>query len=192
MPCSLSVAFSPDGRYLAAGGNGLIAGFTLWDVATGECRLRIHGDFGAVKSLAFSRDGKVIATAGAYEAGVRLWDVRSGQLIRSFAGHQMGTNSLAFSPDGTILATGGNDGTGRLWKVATGELQTILDGHSVALTNVAYSANGLILVATAMGDNDVRLWRVMDEPSNNNTIAGSPVGSGDRVSVAGLSQAGGS
>ena len=160
VPANLCVAFSLDGRYLAAGGNGRIASFTVWNLATGECTLRINGEFGAIRSLAFSRDGTAIATAAAYERCVRLWDVRSGRLLRSLAGHEMGTNSVAFSPDGTILATVGNDGMGRLWKIATGELQTILNGQSASLRSVAFSPDGLTVAATAIGDNDVRLWDV--------------------------------
>ena len=59
-PCSLSVSFSSDGRYLAVGGNGPVASFAVWNLATGECTLRINGGFGAIKSLAFSRDGTSI------------------------------------------------------------------------------------------------------------------------------------
>ncbi len=159
-PSCLSIAFSPDGRYLAAGANGLIASFNVWNLDTGDRTLRICGDFGAIRSVAFSRDGTSIATTGAYEQYVRLWDVRSGRLLRALAGHAMGTTSIAFSPNGAILATVGNDGMGRLWNLATGELMTILDGHSTSLTSVAFSPDGRTLAATAMGDNDVRLWVV--------------------------------
>jgi WD40 repeat protein len=159
-PSNLSIAFSPDGRYLAAGANGRIASFSVWKVATGECTLKINGNFGAIRSLAFSRDGTSIATTGAFESCVRLWEVRSGRLLRSIAGHHMGTNSIAFSPNGTILATVGNDGMGRLWSTATGELLTILDGQSTSLRSVAFTPDGRTLAATAMGDNDVRLWDV--------------------------------
>ena len=157
-PSCLSIAFSPDGRYLAAGTNARIASFTVWNLATGDRTLRIHGDFGAIRSVAFSRDGTSIATTGAYEHYIRLWDVRSGRLVRLLAGHAMGTTSIAFSPNGAILATVGNDGMGRLWNLATGELLTILDGRSASLTSVAFSPDGRTLAATAMGDNDVRLW----------------------------------
>jgi dipeptidyl aminopeptidase/acylaminoacyl peptidase len=174
VPCILSVAFSPDGRYVAAGGNADIALLTVWNVNTRERALRIDGEFGAVRSLAFSRDGASIATTGAYERAVRLWDVKSGRLLRSFSGHEMGTNSLAFSPDGTILATVGNDGMGRLWKVATGELQAILDGQSMALENVAFSPDGVFLVATAIDDNDIRLWDVTEKrrAENRDAVSG--------------------
>jgi WD40 repeat protein len=159
-PSNMSIAFSPDGRYLATGSNGLTGTFMVWNLATCECTLRINGNFGPVRSLAFSRNGTSIATAGVYERYVRLWDVKSGRLLRSLAGHEMGTNSVAFSPDGTILATVGNDGMGRLWRIATGELLDTLDGQAMSLRSVAYSANGLTLAAIAIGDNDVRMWDV--------------------------------
>jgi WD40 repeat protein len=156
--CAMCIAFSPDGRCLAAGSNGLIGSFTVWNLATGECTLRINGDFGPVRGLAFSRDGTSIATAAVYERYVRLWDAKTGRLLRSLAGHKMGTTGVAFSPDGTILATVGNDGMGRLWKIATGELQDILDGQAMSLQSVVFSPDGLTLAAIAIGDNDVRMW----------------------------------
>jgi WD domain, G-beta repeat len=155
---AMSIAFSPDGRYLATGSNGLIGSFTVWNLETGERTLRINGNFGPVRGLAFSRDGTSIATAGVYERCVRLWDAKTGRLLRSLAGHKMGTTGVAFSPDGTILATVGNDGMGRLWKIATGELQDVLDGHAMSLQGVAFSPDGLTLAAIAIGDNDVRMW----------------------------------
>ena len=72
----------------------------------------------------------------------------------------MGTNSIAFSPNGTILAPVGNDGMGRLWSTATGELLTTLDGQSTSLRSLAFTPDGRTLAATAMGDNDIRLWDV--------------------------------
>ena len=83
----------------------------------------------------------------------------------------MGANSIAFSPDGTILASVGNDGMGRLWKTATGELQTAFDGQSAAWRSVGFSSDGLSVAATGIGDNDIRLWRVKEEPRNANCLA---------------------
>jgi WD40 repeat protein len=158
VPSIMIIDFSPDGRYLAAGSNGLIGSFTVWKLATGECTLRVNGDFGPVRGLAFSRDGTSIATSGVYERYVRLWDAKTGRLLRSLAGHKMGTTGVAFSPDGTILATVGNDGMGRLWKIATGELLDTLDGEAMSLQSVAFSPDGFTLAAVAIGDNDVRIW----------------------------------
>jgi WD40 repeat protein len=157
-PSIMTIAFSPDGRYLATGSNGLIGSFTVWNLANGACTLRINGDFGPVRGLAFSRDGTSIATAGVYERYVRLWDAKTGRLLRSLAGHTMGTTGVAFSPDGTILATVGNDGMGRLWNIATGELLNTIDGQATSLQSVAFSRDGLTLAAIAIGDNDVRMW----------------------------------
>ena len=170
-PSILSVAFSPDGRYLAAGDNAEIASISVWNLATRECKLRFKGKFGAIRALKYSHDGSSIATTGAYERGPRLWDVRSGRLLRSFAGHQMGTNSLAFSPDGNVLATGGNDGMARLWNVATGQLQASVNGHSIALPNVGFSPDGCTLAATGFADNDVRLWDLRELARDPNALA---------------------
>jgi WD40 repeat protein len=159
----LSLDFSPDGRYLAAGANDRPALISVWNLTTGQRVLKLNGNCGPTKSVAFSPDGTSLATAFAYERFVRLWDPRSGQLLRVFGGHEFGTNSVAFSPDGTSLATAGNDGIVRVWTVATGELRTVLDGDAAALPHVAFSPDGRVIAMTGIGDNDVRLWYITEQ-----------------------------
>jgi WD40 repeat protein len=154
----LSLAFSPDGHYLAAGDIGDNASVMIWDLDRGLLTLRFRWPFGPLKAIKFSPDGKSLATASCYERDVRLWDVGSGKLLRSFAGHRQGTNSVAFSPDGSLLATGGSEGLLRLWTVATGELKTTMDAQSVGLLCVAFLPGGHSVAAAGYGDNDIRIW----------------------------------
>jgi hypothetical protein len=126
-----------------------------------------HG--GPVNGVAFSPDGKLLATAGA-DGTARLWEVATGERVRVLTGHGKLVQEVAFSPDGKLLATAGADGTARLWEVATGEQVRVLTGRP--MWGVAFSPDGRLL-ATAEGgsisagvaaapvsENSVRLWEV--------------------------------
>src|SRR5581483_4053961 len=71
-----------------------------------------HG--GLVFSVAFSPDGKVLAT-GSFDGTVKLWDFAAGKELHVLKGHTDQVYSVAFSPDGTMLASGSKDKTIRLW-----------------------------------------------------------------------------
>ncbi len=111
----------------------------LWDVATGALKHTLTGHTGGVNSVAFSPDGKTIASG---DGTVRLWDVATGALKHTLTGHTRGVNSFSFSPDGKTIATGGGDKTVRLWDVATGALKHTLTGHTRGVSSVAFSPNG--------------------------------------------------
>jgi WD40 repeat protein len=97
----------------------------LWDVATGRFLRTSEGHKNWVLSIAFSPDGKTLAS-GSSDNAVRLWDVATGGSLRAFEGHKNGVLSIAFSPDGKTLASGSSDNTVRLWDVATAVCFAIL------------------------------------------------------------------
>lgn len=114
-----SVAFSPDGKFLAYGTNdGIIK---MWDVIKYKQVATFKGHVGFVRSLAFSSDGKLLASVSD-DRTLKLWDARVPQLVgESKEIHRMDekdwTRCIAFSPDGKLLASGGFGKTINLWDV---------------------------------------------------------------------------
>jgi WD40 repeat protein len=151
-----SVAFSPNGKVLAAGtAEGQVR---LWRVIDGQPLLTCDGHLGAGWSVAFSPDGRLLAS-GSTGGMVCLWDANSGQSLKTLAGHTYQVWSVAFSPDGCLLASGSTDGTVRLWDVSTGQSLETLAGHTHQVRSVAFSPDGRLL-ASGSFDHTLRLWDV--------------------------------
>jgi WD40 repeat protein len=112
--------------------------------------------FGAVNGVAFSPDGRTLASGG-FEGKVRLWEVATGQCLAMFEGHSNIVWSVAFSPDGKLVASGSADQTIRLWEVGSGQSLKILKGHNGEIISVAFSPDGKTL-ASGSYDSTVRLW----------------------------------
>ena len=81
----------------------------------------LHGHVGEVVAVAFSPDGRWLATAGSRDNVAWIWDLAALREVHILIGHSKRINAVAFSPDGQTLATGSRDGTVRLWDVAGGE-----------------------------------------------------------------------
>ena len=113
-----------------------------------------------VLSVAFSPDGKTLAS-GSGDGTVRLSNLATHQQIGSpLTGTHRAVNSVAFSPDGTTLATGNDDGTVRLWDLATHrQIGRPFTGHGSVINSVAFSPDGKILASGSL-DGTVRLWDV--------------------------------
>lgn len=118
--------------------------------------------YGAVNSVAFSPDGKTLATGNA-DGTARLWNLATGQQTRPVLhGGSQAVTSVVFSPDGEILATGDPDGTGLLWNLATGrQTRLSLGGDARSTASVAFSPDGTKLAATGGGSGSLcQLWDV--------------------------------
>jgi RNA polymerase sigma factor (sigma-70 family) len=147
-----SVALSPDGRTLAAGGSSLVY---LWNVGDGRHVASLGSHRSLVSSLAFTANGKVLAS-GSWDQTVILWDLETKK-ERATLKHASPVTSLAISPDGQTLAAGTRDRRVVLWDLRTNLVKaTLLPGKgSQTETFVAYTPDGSTLAA---GADEITLW----------------------------------
>ena len=156
---SLSVAFSPDGQYIATGDSDGDVG--LWEVSSGN-NLYYKNLGGQVKGVAFSPDGRQLAADGA-NGGVRavLLDVSSGAEVQHRDIHDEATriNSVAFSPDGQYVATGVDLHWAFLWEVMSGRQMGWGRTDASEVYAVAFSLDGKYL-ATGNDAGEASLWEL--------------------------------
>lgn len=154
-----SLAYSPDGKYLASGGYQEVK---LWDGASGELRRTVPGFADRVVCLAFSPDGKLLACGGGaptQDGELKLVEVESGKVVQDLKtnGHSDTVFGVQFSPDGKLLVSGGADKFVKTFEVATGKFLKAFEGHTHHVMGVGFSADGK-LIASAGADNVVKIW----------------------------------
>lgn len=116
-----TLAWSSDAKTLAAGSKREV---TLWNVETGTKPQLLKGHVGHVNDVAFSRDGRRVATAGE-DRTIRLWDTGSGRELAKLSGHSDRVVDIDFSLDGLRLVSASGDRTARLWEVSDAAIRSL-------------------------------------------------------------------
>jgi eukaryotic-like serine/threonine-protein kinase len=180
---SRSGAFSPDGRFLVAGGD-RAGSIRVWEISNGRLVAILNGHTESVECLAFSPDGQKLAS-GSFDTTVRVWDFASGKESMVYRGHKSFLAALAFHPDGRTLASSSSDsrmyGEIRLWDSATAKESQILRGDSAFVRRLSFLPDGRRLVS--LGDDGVlKLWDLVSGQETLSIAAHSRNGLGLAVS----------
>ncbi|MBM3979375.1 MAG: hypothetical protein FJ304_03655 [Planctomycetes bacterium] len=131
------------------------------EVAAPKFELKSHTDI--VDTIAFSPDGKSLATGGA-DKSVKLWNQTDGKELKALGAHDGSVYAVAFSPDSKLLASAGagKDNLVRIWDVKEQKELTQLRGHEQPVTSVVFS--GDTDVVTVSMDRTIRVWNVKNPP----------------------------
>lgn len=155
------LAFSPDGRTLAAAGGipteeGSVE---LYEWPTGDLRSTCSGHTDSVLGVAWRNDAQFATASLDYE--VVVWDAATAEPRHRLKGHSRGVSAVCFLPQADLLVSAGRDQNLRVWKPDSGEVVRTLNNHTNAVHRLALrpAATGLPMIASVSDDRTVRLWQ---------------------------------
>ena len=160
------LSFSPDGRLIASGSflpnltnlRGSRGVVKVWEVDTHRVLLSLDKQLGVVLSLAFSPDGRRIASSSINDDNsFAIWDAQSGAEVQVVHGHTSHVHRLRYSPDGRLLASASTDGSVKLWDAGSFQEVRTIAAHPAPVIDVAFAPDGLRF-ASAGEDGTIRVW----------------------------------
>jgi WD40 repeat protein len=146
----------------------VLAGFTLHAQDTAfKMRIKLTGHTASLEAVAYSPDGKLIASAG-WDNNIQIYRADTpglGNLEKKFTGHAGGITCLAWSRDGKYIASGSKDFTARVWDVATGRLFFMTTDHKQSITNVSFDPKSKFLMTSSL-DGTIRMYDILEQANN--------------------------
>jgi WD40 repeat protein/uncharacterized caspase-like protein len=140
---------------------------TLWDVATGSEIGALKGHGKGVTQVAFSRDGRLLASSST-DNTIRIWDVAARRELRTLTGHTANIDSLDFSPDSRLLASASDDGGTFLWDANTGE-------HLLTLISLDDGGEWMVVTPQGLFDGTPAAWNQILWRYNQDTFNVAPI-----------------
>lgn len=155
-----SVAWSPDGQWVASGSDGLL---NIWNADTLSLEMTLEGHSGGVLALAWSPDGKYLASGGE-QSEVYIWNIASGgkRVSELDGGGDWGyAYALAWSPDGNYLAISGGASDIFIWDTSPWREIAALSGHTFGVFDLFWAADSTLLFSGSW-DGTVRIWQLTE------------------------------
>ena len=149
------MCFSPDGKYLATGGED--RQIRIWDIAEKRIRYVFNGHQQEICSLDFSLDGRFIVS-GSADATARIWNMLDAT-SKILTNNGSSVTSVAISPDGQYVAAGSLDSFVWIWDMSSGALVVQLRGHRDSVYSVAFTPDGKGLISGSL-DKTLKYWDV--------------------------------
>jgi WD40 repeat protein len=139
----------------------------LWDVASGQPVAAFKGHGRGVSKVAFSRDNKLLASAGT-DNTIKIWDVATQTELKTLTGHTSPIESIDFSPDGRLLASASDDGSTFLWDAKTGE-------HLLTLISLDDGGEWMVVTPQGLFDGTPVSWNQILWRYNQETFNVAPI-----------------
>ena len=186
------LAFSPDaGRLAFTGPNNSVE---VWDIKDHKRLATYRGQSGMVMTIAFSPDGRRVASGGVVggypqKGEARVWDAATGREIYNLQGNGSHVAGIVFSRDGKRLVTASWDQTVRVWDAENGREVQVLRGHTSYVWSAAFNPSGTRLVTPGF-DGTAKLWawpageEVLSLPVQNGAVLAAFVADGNQLATA--------